>query len=50
MFQEFVTAKVSFLYTLSGQFVHHFGFCGNGSMVGSRHPAGILAFHAGTAY
>ena len=50
VFQEFVAGKVRLLDALCGKLVHHLGLGSNGSMVGSRHPAGILAFHAGTAY
>ena len=48
--QELVAGKVCLLDALCGKLVHHLGLGSNGSMVGSRHPAGILAFHAGTAY
>ena len=50
MLQELVAGKVCLLDALCGKFVHHLGLGSNGCMVGSRHPAGILAFHAGTAY
>ena len=49
MFQKFVTGQVGFLDTLRGKFVYDFRFSGDGSMVSSRHPAGIFAFHTGTA-
>ena len=48
--QELVAGKVRLLDALCGKLVHHLGLGSNGSMVGSRHPAGILAFHAGTAH
>ena len=48
--QKLVAGKVCLLDALCGKLVHHLGLGSNGSMVGSRHPAGILAFHAGTAY
>ena len=50
MLQEFVAGKVCFLDALCGKLVHNFGFGGNGSMVRTRNPAGVLAFHTGTAY
>ena len=50
MLQEFVAGKVCFLDALRGKLVHNLGFGGNGSMVRTRNPAGVLAFHTGTAY
>ena len=50
MLQELLARQVGLLDALSGQFVHHLGFGGNRSMVGTRHPAGVLAFHAGAAH
>lgn len=48
MFQKFVTSQVGFLDTLSSEFVYYFSFSSNRSMVSSRYPTGILAFHTGT--
>ena len=48
MFQEFVTSQVGFLDALGSEFVYNFSFGSNRSVVSSRHPAGILAFHTGT--
>ena len=50
VFQKLIAGEVGFFNALLSQFVHHFGFGGDGSMVCSRHPAGILSFHACTAY
>ena len=50
MLQELLTGQVSLLDSLCGQTVHHLGLSGNRSVVGTRHPAGILAFHAGAAH
>ena len=49
MIQEFVTAQICFFNPLLGQHVDHPGLCGNGGMIGSRHPQGIFSQHAGTA-
>ena len=50
MLQEFLARQVGLLDALRSQFVHHLGFGGDRSMVGTRHPAGVLAFHAGAAH
>jgi len=49
MLQEYFTADIPFINALFAQFVDHFGFGGNGGMVGPRHPAGIFARHTGPA-
>ena len=46
VFQKFITAEICFTDTLRCQPVYNFCFCGNGSMIGTRHPAGIFAQHA----
>ena len=50
VFQEFITSKIRFLDTLCGKFVHNLGFGGNGSVVRTRNPAGVLAFHTCATY
>ena len=50
MFQELIAGQVSLLDALSGQFVHHLGFCSDRGMVSTRHPARIVTLHAGTAH
>ena len=37
-------------WPLCGEAVHHLCLGGDGSMVGARHPAGILPLHARTAH
>ena len=49
MFQKLVAGQVGLLDALGSKFIYDFRFSGDGSMVSSRHPAGILAFHTGTA-
>ena len=48
--QELLASEVGLLDALSGQFVHHLGFGSDGCVVGTRHPAGVLAFHASAAH
>ena len=50
MLQELLTCQVVLLDALLGQFLHHLCLGGNRSVVSTRHPACILAFHAGTTY
>ena len=50
MLQELVARQVVLLDAFSGQLLHHLGFGGNRCVVGAGHPAGILAFHAGTTH
>ena len=50
MFKELFTAEIGFLYSFFSQFTHNLSFRGNTGMVGSRHPTGILALHAGTTH
>ena len=49
VFQELIAAEVGLFDALFGQLAHHFSLCGDTCMVGSRHPAGIFAFHTGAA-
>ena len=49
MFQELIASQVCFLDALGCEFVYDFRFSGDRCMVSPRHPAGILAFHTGTA-
>ena len=48
MFKELLTCEVGLLYTLLSESVHHLCFGSNTCVVSARHPAGILALHAGT--
>ena len=48
MFQELITGQVCLLDALGSEFVYNFCFGSDGSVVSSRHPTGILAFHTGT--
>ena len=48
--QELFTGQVVFLDTLLSEFLHHFGFCSNRSVVCARHPECILTLHTGSAY
>ena len=50
MFEEFLTSDVVFLDTLLCQFVHHFGFGGDGCMVGAGYPAGVFAQQTGATH
>ena len=43
--EEGVAAEVGLLDALVAELADHLGFGGNGGVVGSRHPAGILALH-----
>ena len=45
--QEGVTGKVGFFDALIAEFVDHLGFGSDGRMVGSGHPTGVFALHAG---
>ena len=47
--EELLAADVGLLDALLRQLVHHLGFGGDGGVVGARHPAGVLALHAGAA-
>ena len=42
--QELFACKVAFAYSLLSEPFDDFGFCGDGGMVRTRHPAGILPF------
>ena len=50
MLQKFFTTEIGFLNAFVTKFGNYFGFGSNGSMIGAGNPAGIEAFHAGTAY
>ena len=47
MLQEFLTGEVLFVDSLSLESGYDLAFGCDGSMVGSRNPAGILAVHSG---
>ena len=49
MFQELFARKIRLLDTFFGQFVHYLSLRSNRRMIRARNPAGILAFHSGTA-
>ena len=49
VFEELLAGKVGFLDTLLCQTCHHFSFSSDRSVVGTRYPQRIFAFHAGTA-
>ena len=48
--QKLVARQVMLFDALFGQLSHHLGFGCNRGVVGARHPAGILAFHASVAH
>ena len=48
--EELFAGQVGLFDALTGQTVHHFGFGGDGGMVGTRHPAGVKAHHARTTH
>ena len=50
MCKKLLTGKVGFLNTLLCKSVYYLCFCCNRGMVGTRNPAGILAFHACPSY
>ena len=50
MFQKLFPRQVFFINSFLFQFVYHLTFGSNGSMVGSRHPAGVFSLHARTPY
>ena len=47
MFEEVFTGERALVDALLGEHFHHFGFGGDGGVVGAGHPAGVLALHAG---
>jgi hypothetical protein len=47
--EELITGEVCLFDTFGSEFVHYLCFSGDRSVVGTGHPAGILAFHARTA-
>ncbi len=49
MLEELFTRKVALLDALLGKFLHYLRLGSDAGMVGSRHPAGVLAFHACTS-
>ena len=49
MFHELLAGQGGLVDALLLQLGHHLGLGGDGRMVGTRHPAGVLALHAGTA-
>ena len=49
IFQELLTGKVLLGYSHILELGHHLAFRGDGRVVRSRHPARILAVHAGVA-
>ena len=50
MAQELLSGEVVLLNAILSQPFYHFGFSGNRGMVCARHPASILALHAGSAH
>ena len=48
--QELLARKVALIDAALGQHLHHFGFGGDGGVVGAWHPASILALHASAAH
>ena len=48
--EKLLTGEVALLDALLGKAVHHLGLSGYAGMVGTGHPAGILAFEACLAY
>ena len=50
MLQELLTRQVVLLDALLRKFLHHLCLGSNRSVVGARHPTGILALHAGTTH
>ena len=46
--KEFLASDIGLLDALLSQLVHDFCFCCDGSMVGTRHPACVLALHTRT--
>ena len=50
MLQELVTCQRTLVNTLLCEHLHHLGFGGDAGVVGTRHPAGVLALHAGAAH
>ena len=48
--EELIARQVVLLDALSGQLLHHLCFGSDGGVVGARHPAGVLAFHAGATH
>ena len=50
MFQEGVSANLMFGDALFPEHVHHFGFCGNGGMIGTGDPAGFTTLHTAPAH
>ena len=50
MLEELLACKVALLDALLGEAVHHLSLGSDGSMVGARHPACVLALHASTTH
>ena len=50
MLEELLTGEVALLDALFGELLHHLGFGSDRGMVGTRHPASILAQHTCTAH
>ena len=48
--QEFLAGEVALLDALFGEFLHHLGFGSDRGMVGTWHPASILAQHTCAAH
>ena len=48
MFQKLITGQIRLFNTFRSKFIYDFRFRCNRSMVRSRHPASIFAFHTGT--
>ena len=48
--QKLLAGEVVLLDALLGQFLHHLRLGCNRSVVGARHPAGVLALHASTTH
>ena len=49
MLQKGISAEVGLFDALIAKLANHFGFRGNGGMVGSGHPTGVFALHSGSA-
>jgi len=50
MVEELPAGEVVLFDTICSETVDHLCLGGDGSMIGARHPAGILALHACTPY
>ena len=50
MFEELFTGEVGLFDTLLSKFANDLSLRSDGGVVSARHPAGVLALHAGAAY